>query len=135
MPVLYRASFGYLLKHPWQLGLALLGICIGVAVMVAVDLANASSERAFRLSMDALNGRATHQIIGGPAGVDEQLYVRLRTIHGVRQIAPVIEGDIDVGSTSLTVLGVDVFAEQGFRRYSSPGGNGAGDSELPISAH
>ena len=65
-PTLYKASFGYLLKHPWQLGLALLGIAIGVAVMVAVDLANSSSRRAFLLSMDTLNGQATHQILGGP---------------------------------------------------------------------
>lgn len=54
MPVLYRASFGFLIKHPWQLGLALLGISIGVAVMVAVDLANASSRKAFLLSMSTL---------------------------------------------------------------------------------
>ena len=38
MPALYRASIGYLLRHPWQLGLALLGICIGVAVIVASGL-------------------------------------------------------------------------------------------------
>ena len=78
MPALYRASFGYLLRHPWQLALALLGICIGVAVMVAVDLANESSRKAFRLSMDTINGEATHQIVQGPAGVDETLYARLR---------------------------------------------------------
>ena len=66
MPVLYRASFGYLLRHPWQLALALLGICIGVAVIVAVDLANQSAKKAFLLSMDAVTGAATHQVIGGP---------------------------------------------------------------------
>jgi len=32
MPVLYRASIGYLLRHPWQLGLALLGIWVNWAV-------------------------------------------------------------------------------------------------------
>jgi putative ABC transport system permease protein len=128
--VLYRASFGYLLRHPWQLGLALVGICIGVAVMVAVDLANASSERAFRLSMDTLNGRATHQIVGGPAGVDESLYVRLRVEDGFRDLAPVVEGDIEIGSMSLAVLGVDVFAERGFRRFSSAGNGAARGDEL-----
>ena len=59
MPVLYRASFGHLRRHPWQLGLAIVGIIIGVAVMVAVDLANASSRKAFLLSMDTLNGQTT----------------------------------------------------------------------------
>ena len=48
MPVLYRASFGYLLRHPWQLGLALLGICTGVAVMVAACVAFYAIRSVFR---------------------------------------------------------------------------------------
>ncbi|MEE8426013.1 MAG: FtsX-like permease family protein, partial [Woeseiaceae bacterium] len=118
MPALYRASFGYLLRHPWQLALALLGICVGVAVMVAVDLANESSRAAFRLSMDTINGEATHQIVQGPAGVDETLYVRLRLKEGIRSIAPVVEGYVDIGSITMKVLGIDPFAEREFRNYS-----------------
>jgi len=117
MPVLYRASFGYLMRHPWQLALALTGICVGVAVVVAVDLANDSSRRAFRMSMDAVNGEATHQIVAGPAGVDESLYVALRVDEGLRNIAPVVEGYVDAGSSTVLLLGVDLFAERGFRGY------------------
>jgi len=123
VPVLYRASFGYLLRHPWQLAMALLGICIGVAVMVAVDLANESSRRAFLLSMDAINGEATHQIIAGPSGVDETVYSKLRAEHGIRSIAPVVSGYIRYDDTTLQVLGVDLFAEREFRNYSLSGGN------------
>ncbi len=118
MPALYRASFGYLLRHPWQLALALLGICIGVAVIVAVDLANESSRRAFLLSMDAVNGEATHQITGGPSGVEESLYTELRVEHGIRSIAPVVAGYIRYQDTVLRLLGVDIFAEREFRNYS-----------------
>jgi len=119
-PILYRASFGYLWRHPWQLGLALLGICIGVAVMVAVDLASDSSRKAFLLSMSTINGAATHQIVGGPAGLDENLYTTLRVDEGVRGIAPVIDGYIDYDGTVLHLLGVDLFAEQNFRAYALP---------------
>ena len=121
MPVLYRASFGYLARHPWQLLLALTGICIGVAVMVAVDLANESSRRAFLMSMDAVNGEATHQVVAGPAGIDERLYVRLRVEEGLRNIAPVVEGYVDAGDTTLHLLGIDMFAEREFRTYSLQG--------------
>ena len=120
-PILYRASFGYLWRHPWQLVLALLGICIGVAVMVAVDLAIDSSRKAFLLSMSTINGAATHQIVGGPAGLDENLYTTLRVDEGVRGVAPVIDGYIDYDGTVLHLLGVDLFAEQNFRAYSLPG--------------
>ena len=78
MPAVWRASLGYLLRHPWQLFLSMLGVGIGVAVIVAVDLANASSRKAFLMSMDAVTGEATHQVVGGPAGVDESVYVDLR---------------------------------------------------------
>jgi len=118
MPVLYRASFGYLLRHPWQLALALLGICIGVAVIVAVDLANESSRKAFLLSMNSVTGKATHQIIGGPNGVSEKLYTRLRVEAGIRYIAPVVEGYAQVNNTTIRILGVDLFAERQMRTFT-----------------
>ena len=59
--------------------LALLGLALGVATIIAVDIATASSGRAFELSMEAVNGAATHEIAAGPGGIDEQLYVKLRT--------------------------------------------------------
>jgi putative ABC transport system permease protein len=117
-PTLYRASFAYLWRHPWQFVLALLGICIGVAVMVAVDLANDSARKAFLLSMSTINGQATHQIVGGPAGLEEDLYTTLRVEHEVRSIAPVIDGYIEYEGTVLHLLGVDLFAEQKFRAYN-----------------
>jgi putative ABC transport system permease protein len=117
-PTLYRANLNYLLQHPWQLALAMLGISIGVAVIVAVDLANNSSKKAFLLSMDAVTGQATHQIIGGPRGIDESLYVSLRVEHGIRSTAPVVEGFVTVDESSLQVLGVDLFAEQEMRAFS-----------------
>jgi putative ABC transport system permease protein len=118
VPVTYRASFSYLLRHPWQLALALLGISVGVAVIVAVDLANASARKAFLLSMDAITGEATHQVIGGPRGVDENVYAQLRVKHGRRAIAPVIEGSVTIDDTTLSVLGVDLFAEREIRTFT-----------------
>ncbi len=119
-PVLVRASLGYLLRHPWQLALALLGISIGVAVMVSVDLANQSSRKAFIASMNAVNGDATHQIVAGPGGIDEALYARLRVEEGIRSIAPIVAGNVRVGDRTMQLLGVDVFAEREFRSFSSP---------------
>ena len=119
MSVLTRASLGYLRRHPWQLAQAILGICIGVAVMVAVDLANQSSRNAFVASMDTINGDATHQIVGGPGGIDEALYTQLRVQAGIRSIAPIVTGSVLVADWNVQLLGVDVFAEREFRTFSS----------------
>ena len=116
--LMLRASIRYLARHPWQLGLALLGVAIGVAVVVAVDLANQSASRAFSLSTDALTGQTTHQVVGGPQGIPETWYVELRRDHGIRPAAPVVEGFVRLpgdDQRSLRVLGVDVFAETGVR--------------------
>ncbi len=118
MPVIYRASLSYLLRHPWQLTLAVVGICIGVAVIVAVDLANSSARKAFLLSMDAITGVATHQVIGGPAGLDETLYRELRVARGLTNIAPVVEGYGDAPSGPVRIFGVDVFAERAMERFA-----------------
>jgi len=119
IPATYRASVSYLLRHPWQLVLSLVGISVGVAVIVAVDLANSSARKAFLLSMDTIAGKATHQIIGGPRGVAEAVYTQLRVEHGIRTIAPVVEGTVVADGVTLTLLGIDLFAEQEVRSFTA----------------
>ena len=130
IPVTYRASFSYLVRHPWQLALSLIGIGVGVAVIVAVDLANASARKAFLMSMDAITGEATHQVIGGPLGVSEDVYTDLRVTHGIRAIAPVVEGTVSVDEVSYTLLGIDLFAEQEIRSFTGETNAGDDDNSL-----
>ncbi|HMQ30750.1 MAG TPA: ABC transporter permease, partial [Chloroflexaceae bacterium] len=125
--LLLRTSLRYLARHPWQFGLCILGVALGVAVVVAIDLANASARRAFALSAESVAGRATHQIAGGPSGLDEPLYTRLRVERGLRASAPVVEGYVQapaLGDRTMQLLGVDPLAEAPFRAYL--GGQGAG---------
>jgi putative ABC transport system permease protein len=118
--ILSKASRRFLLEQPLQLGLAILGIALGVAVVTSVDIARVSAERAFDVSFEAVAGRATHQILGGPDGLDEALYVRLRTRAGIYPAAPIVEGQVTpVGKrgTTLHILGVDPYAELPFRDH------------------
>ncbi|MBT8107028.1 MAG: ABC transporter permease, partial [Gammaproteobacteria bacterium] len=136
IPVRYRASLSYLLRHPWQLLLAVVGIAIGVAVIVAVDLANASAREAFKLSMDKVTGQATHQLVGGPRGIDETIYTQLRVEHGVRALAPVVTGTVEVDAVALDLLGIDLFAEQQIRAFTgdaSVADEGSGDARENLS--
>ena len=54
---LRNVGWRYLLRHPWQTGLMILGIALGVSVMVAIDLANNAASRVFDSSTDAIAGR------------------------------------------------------------------------------
>ncbi|WP_412070373.1 ABC transporter permease [Rubrivirga sp. IMCC43871] len=116
---LFRSSRRYLTRHPLLTILSILGVALGVAVSVAVDLANTSALRAFELSGEAVTGRATHQVVGGPGGVDGGLVAEL-VASGVGAVAPVVEGDARVArrpSLVVSVLGVDPFSESAFRPF------------------
>jgi len=120
MPLLWAASLRHLLRHPAQLILALVGLSVGVGTIIAVDIATASAGRAFQLSMQAVNGAATHAIVGGAQGIDEELYVGLRK--RLTTLAPVVEGYVVVGERTLQLVGVDPFASASLDR-SGRGGN------------
>ncbi|MEO6061137.1 MAG: hypothetical protein ABIQ99_04270, partial [Thermoflexales bacterium] len=62
---LFKTGRRYFLRRPLQSLLCIFGVALGVAVIIAIDLANGSASRAFELSADTVAGRATHQIIGG----------------------------------------------------------------------
>ena len=122
---LVRLGWRGLRKHPLQSLLMVLGITLGVAVVVAIDLANASASRAFDLSVDSIAGRATHTIVGGPGGLDENVYSTLRQRGIVDAAAPVITEYVsspELGGTTLRLLGIDPFADPPFRSYLDGGG-------------
>ncbi len=114
-PALWAASRRHFLRQPAQLALALVALAAGVATIVAVNIATASSRRAFELSMRAVNGPATQVITGGPQGLDEALYVQLFTrapsSSGPQpEYAPVVTGYITVRNSVMQLIGVDPFA-------------------------
>ena len=114
MSLLWAANYRQLLRHPLQLLLALIGLALGVATIVSVDVATGSAARAFELSLAAVQGPASHELDGGPAGIDQGLYLQLvRTLHQVRASA-VVEGYVSVRDQSLHLLGVDPLAALGF---------------------
>jgi putative ABC transport system permease protein len=131
-------SIRTLLRHPLQFAIMTLGIALGVAVMVSIDLANASAARAFDLSASAVTGRATHSILGSAEGVDESFYVKLRTDpqwrSGQMESAPLViayTASPQLGNIPFTLMGIDPFAEAPFRSYL---GSGLGASTESIAA-
>lgn len=117
--LLARSSARYLLRHPWLFVLSVIGVAMGVAVVVAIDVANSSARRAFELSTEAVAGRATHQVqrIDGP--LSDTVYRSIRVDLGFKDAAPVVEGYARSGSRTLRVLGIDPLSESPFRGYTS----------------
>ncbi len=130
---LLRIAWRHASRRPLQSFFFVIGVAIGVAMIVAIDLANGSAERAFQLSTETVTGKATHQITAGPSGLDEAIYTRLRTETGYRLSAPVVEDYVvadQLDAQPMRLLGVDPFAEEPFRNYLGPGDQ----SETPAGA-
>ncbi|MGD2158991.1 MAG: ABC transporter permease [Anaerolineales bacterium] len=117
---LFNVGWRYLLIHFWQSTLMVIGIALGVAVVVGIDIANESASRAFDLSTEAVAGRATHYISGGSQGVDDSVYVQLRRSSLELPAAPIITDYVtspQMDGVTLQLFGVDPFAEAPFRSY------------------
>ncbi|MGZ4778264.1 MAG: ABC transporter permease, partial [Thermoanaerobaculia bacterium] len=100
--------------------ITILGIAVGVAVVVAIQLANQSALRAFRESVDAVAGRANYQIASDAVPLSEDVLLRLRPLweRGVR-FAPVIdvEGIVQPKQIPIRLLAVDLLSDLHFRDY------------------
>jgi len=115
-PALVLAAWRYACSHPWQTWLSFLGIALGVMMVVAVDLASSSARRAFALSLEAVNGSISHQIVGGSAGVPDAVFTGLRNELGLRRSAPTLSASVRVAGQELTLLGLDLVSEATLQR-------------------
>lgn len=119
-PAILRLARRYISRRILQSVLFVIGVALGVAMVIAIDIANSSSKRAFNLSAESISGKATHQIIGGSNGLPSEVYRQLRVDFGLRNTAPIVESyvrAVDLDNQALRVLGVDPFAEPPFRSY------------------
>ncbi len=121
---LWRMAWRRFQQRSLQYILCLLGVALGVAMLVSIDLANGSAQTAFELSTDAIAGRATHQIESiAPAGIDESVYLHIRQQAGLTKTAPIVDGYVlapDLGNQPMRLVGVDLFSESPFRNYFAP---------------
>ena len=111
---LFKISFNHYLKHKIQSVLLVLGISLGVAVIVAIDIANINARKSFDKSLRSISGKTTHNIYSSTAGLSEDLYFSLRKILGYKNIIPIIEEPVylkQFPAQQFKIIGIDTFSE------------------------
>ena len=104
-----------------------LGVALGIAVVVAIQLTNASSVRGFETALETVAGKTTIEVVG-TGGVDETLLPSLGWLREFGIASPVIEGNAALVVGVLTslqgrdleavrVLGIDILRDMPFRDY------------------
>jgi putative ABC transport system permease protein len=125
--LLSLASVRYLTQHRLQLVLSVVGVALGVAVVLSIDVAIRSAQAGFRISAETVSGRATHVVVSDLGTLDERLLLKLRIDEDIPAAAPVVEGYAQsplVPGRALRILGVDPFSEGPFRPYVAGGDSG-----------
>jgi putative ABC transport system permease protein len=119
MPVFrlfYRLIVRPLLHEPVRTSLTVLAIALGVAVVLAIDLAGTAATGSFRSSMETLAGENDLEITA-TGGVPEGLVGVLASLPYAVRFSPRLEDYAVVEDTkqTLPLLGLDLIAETGNR--------------------
>jgi putative ABC transport system permease protein len=138
-PFLFRALIlRDLTVNPVRTFLTMAGVALGIAVVVAVQLANERAISSFNESVSLLNGTADIQIAANGQPLDENLIGRLGWLWDVGAMTAVIEGqavhlepgDGPLAETtppfnreSLRLFGVDLLSDAPFRTYQPESSN------------
>jgi putative ABC transport system permease protein len=98
-------------RAPLAAVLPVLGVALGVATIVAIDLAGANAVRSFRETLERIDGRTTHRVVGRE--VPDDLARTLAMVPGVEAAAPVMEAIAMPfpGGEPLRLLGIDPLSE------------------------
>ena len=107
----------------------ILGVSLGIAVVIAIQLTNASSIRGFETALETVAGKTAIEIHGAGTGVEETMIPQLGWLREYGVISPVIESNaaLVVGDPkqlsrrqmeAVKVLGIDILRDQPFRDYS-----------------
>lgn len=99
-----------------------LGVALGIAVVLAVRMANESSVRSFETALEMVAGKTSLEIVGAGPGLREERLLELDWLERFGQISPVIEGEARGSFPSgnrewLRILGVDILRDETFRDY------------------
>lgn len=122
----------------------ILGVALGIAVVVAIQLTNDSSVRGFETALETVAGKTAVEIVG-TGGIDEDQLPALGWLREYGIASPVIEGNAALVAGNLDtlsrrdmeavrVLGIDILRDLPFREYrllyigGSGGSGGSGES-------
>jgi putative ABC transport system permease protein len=110
----YRLMLRPLLQEPARAALTILAVTLGVAVVLAIDLAGAAATGSFRASIETLTSDNDLEIVA-TGGVPESLVGSLATLPYSIRISPRIEDSavIVAAKQTLPLIGLDLVAESG----------------------
>ncbi len=108
-------------REPARTALTMLAIALGVAVVLAIDLAGDAAAGSFRSSVETLAGDADFEV-SAPGGLPASVAATVATLPYALDVGPRIEDSAEVVQTGHVVplIGVDMVADASANESGSP---------------
>lgn len=113
------------IRHPLLPSLNILGIALGVAVFLSIQIANRGALASFQNAVGLVAGRANLEIRGD---LPEEIFPAVAAVSGVTSATPLVEGVVtlpDQPGEYLRILGVDPFTGGDLRIFELAAQDGA----------
>ena len=110
----------YIGRHRLLALLNVLSVALGVAVYLAIQIANHSANRAFAATVDLVAGKAALQVTGTLSGLPDTALPAVMQVRGITAATPLVRGVVtlpDLPGEYLQILGVDIFTNTPFRTF------------------
>jgi putative ABC transport system permease protein len=119
----------YVRRHRMLALLNVLSIALGIAVYLAIQIANESATKSFSATVDMVAGKAHVEVRGD---VDELLWPQIERLQGVAAVTGVLESLAtfpEKPGDYLRLIGIDVLSGAEFRTFELGGADAAGIGE------
>jgi putative ABC transport system permease protein len=110
----YRLILRPLLHEPVRAALTILAVTLGVAVVLAIDLAGDAATGSFRSSLETLTGDSNLEVVAS-GGLPDSVAGTLATLPYSIRISPRVEDVATIADTkeTLPLLGLDLLSQSG----------------------
>ena len=110
----------YLAQHPLLGILNVATVALGVALYLAIQIANHSANRAFEASVDVVAGKAQLEVSATAGNLPDELFPKIARHPGVAAATPIVRGFLtlpDFPGEYLDLLGIDILTNEPFRTF------------------
>ncbi len=107
--LLFKALLAEQQESPGPFLFTIISVVIGIAVVVGVEIANQSALAEFERASSLNSGLATHRIVGGTFGLDEQMFAQIKLKAGLRNATPIVQSAVRINGNPETfqLIGID----------------------------
>lgn len=122
--LLHWLSLRHWTQHPTRAALTLVGVGLGVAITVAVDLIGTEILASHSRTLDAVAGKAQLTVTRGEAGMERSIADAVFKVKGVQHVEPLLEKQlVEPGRGPILLLGIDFLGDDSLRQVEAKKGD------------